>query len=62
MASSNRIAQAYGYAVCLIAVVTILVSTANIVKSLFDLSDPLRAEGYARGVNLTSYSTYKRDI
>ncbi len=61
MASSNRIAQAYGYAVCFIAVVTILVSTSAIVKSLFDLSDPLRAEGYGRGVSLTSFSAYKRD-
>ena len=41
MAGSNRIAQAYGYAVCFIAVVTILISTSAIVKSLFDLSDPL---------------------
>lgn len=61
MASSNRIAQAYGYAVCFIAVVTILISTSAIVKSLFDLSDPLRADGYGRGVSLTSYSAYKRD-
>jgi hypothetical protein len=59
MANSNRIAQAYGYAVCFIAVVTILVSTSAIVKSLFDLSDPLRAEGYGR--SLTSFSSYKRE-
>lgn len=59
MANSNRIAQAYGYAVCFIAVVTILISTSAIVKSLFDLSDPLRAEGYGR--SLTSFSSYKRD-
>lgn len=59
MANSNRIAQAYGYAVCFIAVVTILISTSAIVKSLFDLSDPLRAEGYGR--SLTSFSSYKRE-
>ncbi|HUQ19500.1 MAG TPA: hypothetical protein VM099_07790 [Gemmatimonadaceae bacterium] len=59
MANSNRIAQAYGYAVCFIAVVTILISTSAIVKSLFDISDPLRAEGYGRP--LTSFSSYKRE-
>jgi hypothetical protein len=32
-----------------------------LVKSLFDLSDPLRADGYGRGVSLTSYTAYKRD-
>ena len=61
MANTNRIAQAYGYAVCFIAVIAILASTQSIVKSLFDLSDPLRAEGYGRGGPLTSYSAYKRE-
>ena len=61
MASSNRISQVYGYAVCLIAVITVLISMNGLVKSLFDLSDPLRADGYGRGVSLTSYTAYKRD-
>jgi hypothetical protein len=61
MANSNRIGQVYGYAVCLIAVITILISMNGLVKSLFDLSDPLRADGYGRGVSLTSYTAYKRD-
>jgi hypothetical protein len=61
MAGTNRIGQAYGYAVCFIAVVAILVSTQSIVRSLFDLSDPLRAEGYGRAGPLTSYSAFKRE-
>jgi hypothetical protein len=61
MASTNRIAQAYGYAVCFIAVIAILISTQSIVRSLFDLSDPLRAEGYGRAGPLTSYSAFKRE-
>ena len=61
MANQSRIAQAYGYAVCFIAVVAILISTQSIVRSLFDLSDPLRADGYGRGGSLTSYSAYKRE-
>jgi hypothetical protein len=59
--TTNRIAQAYGYAVCFIAVVAMLISTQSIVRSLFDLSDPLRAEGYGRSGTLTSYSSYKRE-
>jgi hypothetical protein len=61
MANTNRIAQAYGYAVCFIAVVAILISSQSIVRSLFDLSDPLRSEGYGRSGPLTSYSAFKRE-
>jgi hypothetical protein len=39
----------------------IIAATQSIVKSAFDLSDPLRAEGYGRGGSLTSYSAYKRE-
>lgn len=60
MERSSRIAQAYGYAVCLIAVITILISIGQIVNSLFNLSDPLRAEGFGRS-GLTSFSAYKRE-
>ena len=61
MDRSSRIAQAYGYAVCLIAVVTILICTGQIVNSLFNLSDPLRAEGFGRSESLTSFAAYKRE-
>lgn len=61
MERTNRIAQVYGYAVCLVAIVTILISAAQIVNAAFNLSDPLRAEGYGRGGSLTSYSAYKRE-
>lgn len=60
MDTTSRIAQAYGYAVCLIAVITILISTASIVNSMFNLSDPLRAEGFGRNTSLTSFAAYKR--
>lgn len=62
MERSNRIAQMYGYAVCLIAVVTFLLSANRMIDSVFDLSEPLRANQYGgRGVSLTSYEAYKRD-
>ena len=61
MERTNRIAQVYGYAVCLVAIITILISLTQIVNAGFNLSSPLRAEGYGRGGPLTSYSAYKRE-
>ena len=61
MERSNKIAQAYGYAVCFIAVVTLLFSSKGIIDSSFDLSAPLRADRYMAGMNLTSFEAYKRD-
>ena len=61
MERSNKIAQAYGYAVCFVAVVTLLISSKNIIDASFDLSAPLRADRYMSGINLTSYEAYKRD-
>ncbi len=62
MERSNRIAQAYGYAVCLIAVITFLISVNSTVNAAFNLSDPLRAEGFGgmnRDGSLTSFEAYK---
>ena len=61
MSRINRIAQVYGYAVCLVAILTILICMTQIVNSAFNLASPLRAEGYGRGGSLTSYSAYKRE-
>jgi hypothetical protein len=41
MNGPHRFAQLYGYAVCLIAVVTFLVAANNFVEAAMDLSDPL---------------------
>lgn len=61
MERSNKIAQAYGYAVCFIAVVTLLFSTKGIIDAAFDLSAPIRADRYGMGINVTSFESYKRD-
>ena len=61
MERSNKIAQAYGYAVCFIAVVTLLFSSKGIIDAAFDLSAPLRADRYMSGMNLTSFEVYKRE-
>jgi hypothetical protein len=57
----NRfIAQVYGYSVCLITVIVMLISIKGTIDAAFDLSNPLRAEGgYGRFGPLTSFELYK---
>jgi hypothetical protein len=65
MEKQQRIAQLYGYAVCLVAVITFLISTASVVGAIFDLSDPLHATGFGFGVrepSLASFENYKVDV
>jgi hypothetical protein len=59
---NNRIAQIYGYAVCFITVVVMLIAIKQVVDSAFDLSDPIRSEstGFGRVTpSLTSFELYK---
>jgi hypothetical protein len=61
---NSRIAQAYGYAVCFITVIVMLVTLKQVVDAAFDLSDPIRAEGggYGRmGRSLTNFDLYKAE-
>jgi hypothetical protein len=59
---NNRIAQVYGYAVCFITVIVMLIAIKSVVDSAFDLSDPIRSEstGFGRATpSLTSFELYK---
>jgi hypothetical protein len=61
---NSRIAQAYGYAVCFITVIVILISIKSVVDAVVDLTDPISAEsgGYGRsGRSLSSFELYKLD-
>jgi hypothetical protein len=61
---NSRIAQIYGYAVCFITVIVILITIKSVVDALIDLTDPIAAEsgGYGRsGRSLTSFELYKLD-
>jgi hypothetical protein len=63
MNKSHKIAQIYGYVVCLTAVITFLISLAGIIGAIFDLSDPLHARSYGyKGPSLVSFETYKVDV
>jgi hypothetical protein len=62
---NNRISQTYGYAVCLITVIVMLIGIKQLIDAAFDLSDPIRAEGggYGRmGGPLTSFEVYKVSV
>ncbi len=56
---NSRIAQAYGYAVCFITVIVMLIALKQVVDAAIDLSDPIRAEGSRTGRTLTNFEVYK---
>jgi hypothetical protein len=58
---NSRIAQVYGYAVCFITVIVMLIAIKGLVDAAFDLSDPIRAEGARMGRSLTNFEVYKMD-
>ena len=59
MSTNSRIPQAYGYAVCLITVIVMLIGIKQVVDAAVDLSDPIRAEGSRMGRTLTNFEVYK---
>lgn len=58
MDRANRVAQLYGYTVCLVAVVTVLLALPNLIGTFFKLSDPLQADGIYEPI-LSSFDAYK---
>jgi len=62
--NNNRISQAYGYAVCFITVIVMLIGIKQVVDAAFDLSDPIHANGGGYGMmgrQITSFELYKED-
>lgn len=63
MEKQPPIAPLYGYAVCLVTVITLLISVNSLVGAIFDLSDPLHATGSGvREASLASFENYKMDV
>ena len=69
MEKQNRVAQIYGYAVCLVTVVTFLISLSSLVDAVFSLSAPLRAGGrygpverFSGPLDLASFEGYKMSV
>ncbi len=63
MEKTHRIAQIYGYLVCLVAIITVLISVTALVSAILDLSDPLHAGWTPPGTaSLASFDNYRADI
>ena len=54
----NRMAQLYGYTVCLISLVIALISLSTILNAFFDRANPLQSDT-PFGTSLTSFESYK---
>ena len=63
MEKPQRMAQVYGYLVCLVAVITFLICSSTLIYAVLDLGDPLHAGFTPAGTpSLASYDNYKMDI
>jgi hypothetical protein len=63
MEKPQRVAQIYGYMVCLVAVITFLICVTMLVNAIIDLGDPLHSGWTASGSpSLASFHNYKMDI
>ncbi len=63
MEKQSKIPMIYGYAVCLVTVITVIISVAAFVNAVIDLGDPLYAErNYNKTPSLASFDNYKMDI
>jgi hypothetical protein len=58
MEKRNKAAQIYGYAVCVVAVITFIIAVAALVTSIIDMRNPLYS-GYQNETNLASFENYK---
>jgi cytochrome bd-type quinol oxidase subunit 2 len=54
----NRLAQMYGYTVCLVAVIVGLTTASSIVSAAFDRAHPLQQE-FSFGASLVSFEAYQ---
>jgi len=61
---SQKIQMVYGYAVCIVTVITMLISITSLVYSVMDLNDPFSAyRTYGKDApSLASFENYKVDI
>lgn len=63
MEKQSKVPAIYGYAVCLVTVITIIISVADLVNAVIDLGDPLHAErNFQKTPSLASFENYKMDI
>ena len=57
----NKAAQVYGYVICVIAVITFLISSGTLINAVMDIGKPLYV-GFRNDINLASFENYKADV
>jgi len=63
MEKSQKMPQIYGYLVCLVAIITVLICASTLVYAILDLGDPIHAGYTPPGTpSLASFDNYKMDI
>jgi len=63
MEKQNKVPMIYGYAVCLVTVITLIFSVTDLINAVIDLGDPLHAErNYHNAPSLASFENYKMDL
>ena len=63
MEKQNRVPQIYGYSVCLVVVITVLISVTSLMNAGIDLGGPLHAMRSRTGApSLASFENYKMNI
>jgi hypothetical protein len=63
MEKQNKAPLIYGYAVCLVTVITFIICVAGMVNAIIDLGDPLHAErDFSKSPSLASFENYKMDL
>jgi len=60
MEKKHKIMQVYAVIICVVTVITFLISVSSIVSAMMDRSDPLHAR--RSEVNLSSYENFKMDV
>lgn len=61
MEKSNKIAQIYGYSVCLVAIIAFLFSFPSFVDAIFDLADPQHSRNVFWRPELRSYEALRAE-
>lgn len=62
MEKKSKAPLIYGYAVCLVAVVTFLIAVAAMIFAVMDLGDPLYAGNNYNKSSIASFENYKMDM
>lgn len=62
MEKKSKAPLVYGYAVCLVAVITFLISIAGIIFAVMDMGDPIYAGNRYNKPSIASFENYKMDM